>query len=116
MKAENIKTSYNKETKIFNEIKRKLIDNNSIVTKADKGQTVIILTNEDYKRKIQEFFINNNIIEIKRDPTDRFNSNVKSVLNKAKYIIMNEEKKYLKMIDPKAPRPVSYTHLVCTIV
>ena len=48
--------------------------------------------------------INNNIIEIKSDPTDRFNNNVKSVLNKTKYIITNEEKKYLKMIDPKAPR------------
>ena len=104
LKAENIKTSYNKETKIFNEIKRKLIDNNNIVTKADKRQTPVILTNEDYKRKIQEFFINNNIIEIKSDPTDRFNSNVKSVLNKTKYIITNDEKKYLKMIDSKAPR------------
>ena len=62
LKAENIKTSYNKETKIFNGIKKKLIDNNSIVTKADKGQTLVILTNEDYKRKINEFFINNNII------------------------------------------------------
>ena len=76
MKAENLKTSYNKETKIFNEIKRKLIDNNNIVTKADKGQTLVILTHKDYKRKIQEFFINNNIIEIKRDPTDRFNRDV----------------------------------------
>ena len=104
LKAENIKTSYNKETKTFNGIKKKLIDNNSIVTKADKGQTLVILTNEDYKRKINEFFINNNIVEIKSDPTDRFNSNMKSVLNKTKYIITNDEKKYLKMIDPKAPR------------
>ena len=38
---------------------------------------------------------------------------VKSILNKSKYVITNDEKKYLKMIDPKAPRlkAVSYTHL-----
>ena len=48
----NTKTIYHSETRVFNEIKTKLIDHNAIITKADKGQTLVILTYDDYKNKI----------------------------------------------------------------
>lgn len=82
LKAKNNKTSYNKETKIFKEIKRKLAENNCIVTKAVKSQTLVIIVFESYKNKVQDFIVNNNIVEIESDPTDSFNNDVKSMLKK----------------------------------
>jgi hypothetical protein len=43
------------ERNLINNIKKKRNQNKSIVTKADIGNTVVILNKEDYNNKIEEF-------------------------------------------------------------
>lgn len=92
-----------KDKALLNSIKNKLSDNNCLVTKADKGQSIVIMTIDDYNKKVNEFITNNNIQEIMKDPTDKFNNVLKSQMNQLNCLFTKEDLKYLKMIDPKAP-------------
>ena len=56
------------ELRIKNQIKGKLQENNAMVTKADKGSSVVIIYCEEYERKINSLISSNGAIETK--PTD----------------------------------------------
>ena len=58
-----------KEYRILNHNKEKLQSNNAIITKADKGNSTVILYNKDYHNKVQDFIDNNNFTILKKDPT-----------------------------------------------
>jgi hypothetical protein len=65
------------ERKTLNRIETKLIDNDAIITKADKRQTLIIIKKADYDSKVREFLINNKCQKIVKDPTSRFQRKVR---------------------------------------
>jgi hypothetical protein len=50
------------------------------VTKADKGKTLVIITEEEYKQKIMEFIQDNNFIPSHKDPTQQYQSNIKQAI------------------------------------
>jgi hypothetical protein len=52
------------EWNIINNIKRKMETNELTLTKADKGKTLIILTQEEYKQKTETFIQDNQFITI----------------------------------------------------
>ena len=60
-----------KENKVLKQIKTKLISNNALVTKADKGNTVVLIDKDEYLSKVNEFIVINNTIMIQTDPTNR---------------------------------------------
>ena len=41
-----------KENKTLKQIKTKLIDNNALITKADKGKTVVVIDRDEYTSKV----------------------------------------------------------------
>lgn len=84
-------------------IKRKLIDHECIVIKADKGQSTVIMNVHEYNSKVEEFIINNNIEPINKDPTNKFSKTLLNNLNKIKHLFTKDEIKRMKMIDPRAP-------------
>ena len=47
--------------KTIHNVKCKLVDNYAIITKADKGSTVVILDQHEYKANVYEFIKDNNI-------------------------------------------------------
>ena len=53
-------------------IKNKIKENQLIVTKADKGKTLVILTLEEYKLKVNNFIHNNQFIKIDKNPTQQY--------------------------------------------
>lgn len=57
------KVQYNK--KLIKVIKNKNINNNVTLTRADKGNCVVILNTVDYKSKILQFIEQNNIKQVK---------------------------------------------------
>jgi hypothetical protein len=57
------------ETKTIKSIKSKLKTNNATVTRADKGNTLVILPTEQYKSKMQNFTQANNLLTMPTDPT-----------------------------------------------
>jgi hypothetical protein len=53
-----------REKRIINKIRQKLITSNAIVTKADKGNSVVIIYQEDYHDKIQKFINDHNFATV----------------------------------------------------
>ena len=51
-------------------MKEKLVSNNAIILKADKGNTLVIDLQNSYHAKIQTFIDNNNFTKINKCPTN----------------------------------------------
>ena len=58
-----------KRTNLIKQIKRKLNYNNATVTKADRGNSVIITCCQECKKKINEIFTSNQFKKLYTDPT-----------------------------------------------
>jgi hypothetical protein len=43
------------EKKVLNQIKKKLISNKAIISKADKGNSIVIIYQDDYDQKVLNF-------------------------------------------------------------
>jgi len=60
-----------KEIKIINQIKTKLEDAKAIVTKADKGNSVVIIKEDEYNNKIRTFISKNSFNLSNHDITNK---------------------------------------------
>jgi hypothetical protein len=86
------------EKHIIHTIKNKLQSNNAIITKADKGNTIVIEYKQEYCRKIGEFIDKNNILKVYNDPTKIFQKQVKTTLNDCQAVLHKDEKwKFINM-------------------
>jgi len=92
----------NKERQIIHKIKNKLILNKAIITKADKGNTVVIIYQQEYQNKIRDFIVNNNLITI-NDPTKNFQKKIRNVLNECQIVTHKDEKWKYVNLNPSAP-------------
>lgn len=88
---------------VLGSIKDKLTDNNALLCKADKGHTTVILYRDDYNTKVKDFINKNEIHTLTRDPTNVYQSKIKQLINNSKILLTEDDIKYLKMINPKAP-------------
>ena len=57
----NTGTTSKRHSHILNRIKQKLMSNNTIIAQADKGKTVVIIYQQDYINKVQNFLTENDI-------------------------------------------------------
>jgi hypothetical protein len=81
-----------REWKSAMHIKRKIQDNKLTITKADKGKTLVILTEEEYQQKTMKFIQDNHFILINKDPTQQYQSNIKQTIKLCKTIIQKEQR------------------------
>jgi hypothetical protein len=51
------------------------------VTKADKGNTLVIMYKEDYNSKVGEFITSNNYIKLTHDITNKLQKSIQNKLN-----------------------------------
>jgi len=85
------------EYKIINQIK-KLSDANAIITKADKGNSTIIMYENDYYSKVQTFITNNNFTQLTQDVIDKLQRNIRTAINECNDIIPKDKKwKYINL-------------------
>jgi hypothetical protein len=86
------------EYKIINQIKRKLSDTKAIITKTDKGNSTIIIYENDYNSKIQDFIANNNFTQLTHDVTNKLQRNIRTAINECNDIIPKDKKwKYINL-------------------
>jgi hypothetical protein len=86
------------EIKIVNQIRRKLEDSHAIVTKADKGNSKIILYEYEYNRKIHTFIAKNSFTQSTQDITNKLQQNVRSAINECNTVIPKDQKwKYINL-------------------
>lgn len=93
----------NNNTTSLKKIKEKIKDNNLIISKADKGNTVVIMNKTDYITKTEEFINNNNVTILNKDPTVKYNIQLKQALKDTHFILSNNEKFRLLNMNPRIP-------------
>jgi hypothetical protein len=58
-----------------------LEQNNLIVTKADKGNTLLIVQQDEYNKKVDEFITQNNFTRVANNRTNKQQKAIKTVIN-----------------------------------
>jgi hypothetical protein len=72
-------------------IQQKLKHHQLIATKADKGNTIVILYENDYNKKIEEFLAANNFTKITRDITNKQQTKTRKEINTCNNIIKKRQ-------------------------
>jgi hypothetical protein len=91
------------EWKLIRNMKIKLAENELILTKADKGKTIVTLTIEDYTQKVSNFIQENQFVLLNNDPTQNYQKAIKRTMTQCNDIIPKENKwKYINM-NPTPP-------------
>jgi hypothetical protein len=97
-----IRTKIN-DLKTVNQIKKKLRSNQAIITKADKGDTLVIINQTDYDDKVQNFITKNNFHLLDKNPTNKFQTEIRKTINKCKSTIPNNQKWKYTNLNPEPP-------------
>lgn len=79
-----LKRKYHNDYLVIRDLRRKLNNNNIILVKADKGNTVVLLHQHIYINKVQDFIANNNIETLSNDPTKGYVKCLNVAINKCK--------------------------------
>ena len=58
--------------------------NKAIISKAEKGNSIIITYQDDYHKKVIDFISNNNFTITKNDPLRNFRENLEAITMNAK--------------------------------
>jgi hypothetical protein len=90
------------EWNIIKSIKQKLLDNNSIITQADKGKTIVIIHKQEYDQYIDTFINNSNFTRLSKDPTSTYQRFIKDSINKCRMLIPNEQKQKCYNSNPNS--------------
>lgn len=92
------------EKTIITQILSLLNQHKATITKAYKGNSLIIIYEDEYYTKTQEFIDNNHFTPIQNVPTNTYQRDLKHTLNKCnKFITKDQKWKYYNM-DPTAPK------------
>jgi hypothetical protein len=95
--------SANTEKKLIKNLQDKLEQNNLILTKADKGNTVITVQKDVYYKKINDFISQHKFTKVRNNYTNVQQKAIKTVINARKLTMGRHEKwKYINM-NPKSP-------------
>ena len=89
------------ETRIVRSIKQRLSDNNLVLCKADKGNTVTIIKKEDHINKVNDFKATNKFTKLDKDPTNNFNKIVLQKIKACTKTIKNATRN--KVMKPRPP-------------
>ena len=66
--TQHLERKYRNDRVVISNLRKKLIDNNVILLKADKGNTAVLLHKHVYVNRVQDFITNNNIDILTDDP------------------------------------------------
>jgi Tfp pilus assembly protein FimT len=95
---------YKEQIRTIKEIQQKLTQHKAAIAEADKGKSLVIIYKEDLNDKVKSFIENNNITELKTDPTQKCQRTVQKHLKQCKIIIDPIKRKYIHQMNPQAPK------------
>jgi len=75
------------ELKVLNLIKDKLNRNKALITKANKGNTIVIIYQKEYEKNVADFILNNGVDEVDGTITTKFQEDLRSTINNCKLLI-----------------------------
>ena len=106
--TQSIPNSAIREAKTMKSIQSKLRKNDANITRADKGNSTVILPTEQYNSKLQEFIQNNNFETGHTDPTKTFQLQVRNIINNSGVLIPKETRWKYTNINLSAPTIKGY--------
>jgi hypothetical protein len=80
-----------------------MINNNAIITKADKGNSIVIMYHNIYEQKLLNFIACNGTTETDDNITNVFQKELRRTLNDCQLIVDNNNKWRLINLNPDAP-------------
>lgn len=89
--------------KIVKQLNNKLLANNITNVKADKGNSIVLINTNEYIEKTKNFFNDNNITELEKDPTERYQNAIKKSLKETDLIFNDNDRKSVINMKPKPP-------------
>lgn len=94
---------YKSERQVATGIRDKLAANEAMITKADKGNSLVILYSYDYIDKVETFLNENKINKIDTDPTPNFSKEINKIISQSKNLLTPVEINFSKVTNPSAP-------------
>jgi transposase-like protein len=91
------------ERRTINNIKKKLTENNAVVLKADKGNSMVIIHADEYHNKIRDFITTNKFSITNNDLTNNFQKQIRHTVNNCSTIIPKDRKWLYTSLNPSAP-------------
>ena len=91
------------EYKIINQIRGKLNKEKAMITKADKGNSIIIIYTDDYNKKVNAFIANNSFQKTSNDITRKLQRDIRNTINDCQNIIPKEERWKVINLNPTSP-------------
>ena len=92
-----------REEKTISQIKAKLRKNRAIVSKADKGNSIVILYSDEYQQKVNDFIAHGNFTVMDTDITNTVQKRLRETINGCKQVIPKNEKWKFVNLNPTAP-------------
>ena len=93
-----------KEVSLIKSIQSKIKDNNLIMTRADKGNSIVILCKGEYQQKINTFLEKEDPLLLKKDPTLKIQNKLKTTLKDINGILSNQDKFKIINMNPTPPK------------
>lgn len=90
------------DTRIYRSLQNKIQQNDLVVSKADKGNTVVILERNSYIQKVNDVIQGSDFEKLRSDPTRIFTEQLKNVTKHVSYISPNSLK-YVVPMNPRSP-------------
>ena len=91
------------EAKLINSIRKKLKENDAMITRADKGKSIVILRTHQYEIKLQEFLDDNEFHTNTSDQTAKSQTQIRATVRQSPTLIHKELRwKYINL-NPSAP-------------
>jgi hypothetical protein len=93
--------------------KGKIQKNKLIITKADKGKTLVILKQEECKHKIKNFIHDKKFMKSDKKRTQQYQKIVKQTLKQCNNVIQ-ERQMEIHEHEPHSPKSTSYNRTINT--
>jgi len=74
-----------------------------MITRADKGSSIVILPIQQYSSKIHNFLQTNNFQSATTDPTKTFQTQIRKTINDSKVLILQENRRKYINLNPSVP-------------
>jgi hypothetical protein len=102
---------HDSDQKTICDFKKFILDKNIVCTKADKGNSIVLLYKQEYHNKITEIISDTTTFQkLLNDPTDKFNKRTKEAIKKSKTIDQSVARR-LTIMNPKSPQLYGLTKI-----
>ena len=91
------------ERRVINQIRQKLITEEAMITKADKGNTIIVIYSNDYNKKVNNFIAENNFNLITNDITDKLQKEIRNAIRESTNLIPKDKRWQFVNLNPSIP-------------